>query len=38
MDFNFNWLFLLFVRPADRTEWSHNPPLATPAGYHTSKV
>ena len=38
MDFHFNWLFLLFARPADRTKWSHNPPPATPARYHTDEV
>jgi hypothetical protein len=30
--------FLLCVQPADRTECSHNPATATPAGYHTATV
>ena len=38
MDFNFTSDFLLSEKPADSSKWSHNPPYATPAGYHTHEV
>ena len=38
MDFNFTHGFSLREEPADPSMRSHNPPPATPAGYHTDRV
>ncbi len=38
MDFDFDCVFLLCASPAELTKRSHNPPYATPAGYHTYEV
>jgi hypothetical protein len=38
MAFDYTHDFSLRDRPAERSDKSHNPHNATPAGYHTSQV